>query len=137
MYERAGVIIIKEGKILLMHRKKHGEEYFVVPGGGVEVRESPEEAARREAKEETGLTAETLTKLWEYPDRDGRNHHYYLVTGFSGDVMLGGEEAFLHGPHNSYQLRWVPVADIPHLQILSPEVKRRLIEYFSGFDFRV
>jgi 8-oxo-dGTP diphosphatase len=54
---RAAALIIKEDKILLMHRKKEGREYWVFPGGSVEEGETPEEAVIREIMEELSLKA--------------------------------------------------------------------------------
>ena len=52
-----GVIIVKEGKILLGERlSPHGAGTWSLPGGHVEFGESFEDTARREAAEETGLT---------------------------------------------------------------------------------
>lgn len=52
---RASAIIIKKGKVLLMHRRKFGKEYWVFPGGGVEEGETSGDAAIREVKEETDM----------------------------------------------------------------------------------
>ena len=52
---RAAAIIIRDGKVLLFHRQKPGRDYYILPGGGVELEESFEEACIREVKEETGL----------------------------------------------------------------------------------
>ena len=55
MNQRVAAVIIKERKILLMHRIKDGREYFVFPGGGVEENESLESALVREIKEEFNI----------------------------------------------------------------------------------
>lgn len=53
---RVGVVIIDQNKILLvrMHRE-NSEDVYVLPGGGVEDKESIFDAAIRETKEETNL----------------------------------------------------------------------------------
>ncbi|MCY7217222.1 NUDIX hydrolase [Streptococcus cristatus] len=55
---RAGIIIYNPllDKILLIHRWKDGQEYFVIPGGTIEPEERALEAALREIKEEVDLT---------------------------------------------------------------------------------
>ena len=55
---RAGVIVYNPflDKILLIHRWKNGQEYFVIPGGTIELGEGPLEAALREMKEEVNLS---------------------------------------------------------------------------------
>ena len=40
---RASAIVIRDNKILLIHRKKEGREYWVFPGGGIEEGEKGEE----------------------------------------------------------------------------------------------
>ncbi len=47
MRVRAGVVVIRQGKLLLIHRHRMGDEYYVVPGGGVDPGETPEQTAQR------------------------------------------------------------------------------------------
>ncbi|MFP4229759.1 MAG: NUDIX hydrolase [Candidatus Nanohaloarchaea archaeon] len=54
----AGAFIIKDRKILFLKHKKYG--VWLQPGGHIEERETPDEAAKRETREETGLEVEIL-----------------------------------------------------------------------------
>ena len=56
MRKRAGVIIFckSQDKVLLIKRVKQDVKYWVVPGGGLAIDESFENAARREISEEIG-----------------------------------------------------------------------------------
>lgn len=69
------IIIETEGGIVLIDRKNppHG---WALPGGFVDYGESFEDAARREAREETGLIVTLTTQLHTYsdPNRDARQH---------------------------------------------------------------
>lgn len=69
------IIIETEGGIVLIERKNppYG---WAIPGGFVDYGESFEDAARREAKEETELTVELQRQLHTYsdPNRDARQH---------------------------------------------------------------
>src|SRR5512143_12009 len=51
-----GIIITREDKVLLGKRKgPHGAGTWSTPGGHLDFGETPEECARREAKEEVGM----------------------------------------------------------------------------------
>ena len=72
------VVPSEEGRILLIRRGSDPYEgYWALPGGFVEVGETTEDAAAREAKEETGLDVEIVRLIGVYsdPDRDPRGHN--------------------------------------------------------------
>jgi 8-oxo-dGTP pyrophosphatase MutT (NUDIX family) len=54
-----------EGKILIVGHRASRKRYWNFPGGKVEEDESPEEAARREVREETGLLLGDLSLVHE------------------------------------------------------------------------
>jgi ADP-ribose pyrophosphatase YjhB (NUDIX family) len=74
------IIELEEKGIVLIQRAK--EPFgWALPGGFVDYDESLEEAARREAREETSLAVELLGQLGAYsaPDRDPRHHTITVV----------------------------------------------------------
>ncbi|MDD2487136.1 MAG: NUDIX domain-containing protein [Candidatus Gracilibacteria bacterium] len=130
---RATLAIIKDNKILLIHRFKDNMEYFVFPGGSVESHETAEMAAIREAKEETNFDIIISKKLFEHKDEfDSRLHHVFLVTEFSGDMALGGPEAEKNCENNRYILEWHDIDQIPDMLIHSDSIKERILENFGG-----
>ncbi len=71
------IIIRSHGGVVLVRRKNEpfrGE--WAIPGGFVEYGETVEEAAAREALEETGIVVrlERLLGVYSAPDRDPRGH---------------------------------------------------------------
>lgn len=59
-----GVIVLKDGKVLLCERlASHGAGTYSIPGGHMEFGESFEDTARREVHEETGLTDIEVAEL--------------------------------------------------------------------------
>jgi 8-oxo-dGTP diphosphatase len=76
-------VIIEIGKrgIVLIKRKNlpHG---WALPGGFVDYGETLEEAARREAKEETGLEVELVRQLHTYSDPARDSRHHTITTVF-------------------------------------------------------
>ena len=88
----------EEGRVLLIRRGSDPYEgYWALPGGFVEVGETPEDAAAREAKEETGLDIEIVKLVGVYsdPDRDPRGHNVscaYLARS-AGDPRAASDAA--------------------------------------------
>lgn len=69
-------IIIKYRKGIILIKRKNPPEGWALPGGFVDYGESLEQAAIREAKEETGLNIKLIRQFHTYsdPDRDPRFH---------------------------------------------------------------
>ncbi|MEA1993295.1 MAG: NUDIX hydrolase [Euryarchaeota archaeon] len=70
-------IIIEEKEIYLIKRKNDPfKDQWALPGGFVEYGETVEEAAVREAEEETGMTTKIkkLIGVFSDPERDPRGH---------------------------------------------------------------
>jgi 8-oxo-dGTP diphosphatase len=89
------LILFDEGIVLIRRENPPYQGYYALPGGFVEVGETVEEAARREAKEETGLDIILLKLVGVYskPDRDPRGHVVsicYLAQG-RGDLLAGSD----------------------------------------------
>ncbi len=74
------VVIELKGGIVMIERK-NPPKGWALPGGFVDVGETVEHAAIREAKEETGLTVRGLKLLGVYsdPGRDRRGHTVSVV----------------------------------------------------------
>lgn len=75
------IIINNQNEILLEERADDG--FFDFPGGGIDLKETAEEAAARELKEETGLIANRLELFKVY---SGEITHYVY---FNGDEIYG------------------------------------------------
>ncbi|HOX61012.1 MAG TPA: NUDIX domain-containing protein [Candidatus Magasanikbacteria bacterium] len=115
---RAAGVITHDGKILLMKRKKLDREYFVIPGGTVDVGETLTETLKREILEETNLEI-TLTKQKPiHTFHRGRDEYYFFITEFTGEAELGGPEKNFSNPNNSYELVWINLHDIPKINLL-------------------
>ena len=116
------IIIELDGGIVLIERRNppHG---WALPGGFVDYGESFEQAAVREAKEETGLGVELVRQFHTYsdPDRDPRQHT-------ASTVFIARAEGTPAGADDALQ------AGIFHRDNLPPLVfdHARIIEdYFS------
>ena len=121
MSERAAAILIEGDKLLLIHRRKDGGEYHVLPGGSIESGETPEAACVREVEEETNLQVEIQKKIAILKNKD-RIEHYFQVVFRSGNIQLGGPEKERNSSQNSYTLRWVKVSDLDTILLLPKSI---------------
>ncbi len=112
------IIIETEGGIVLIERK-NPPFGWAIPGGFVDYGESFEDAARREAKEETGLTVTLQRQLHTYsdPNRDARQHTastVFIATASGQPVAADdAQKAEIFFEHNLPQLAF------DHAKILS------------------
>jgi 8-oxo-dGTP diphosphatase len=89
-------IIIRLGEKIVLIERKNEPKGWALPGGFVDYGESLEEAAIREAGEETGLELKDLRQFGAYsdPDRDPRQHNISFVFTAEGKGELrGGDDA--------------------------------------------
>lgn len=111
-YHVALVLLVDHsGAVLLQHRDGNttvSPDQWSLPGGHLEPGETPEEAARRELLEETGLTAGELHPVWTGPRpyEEGFPHtvtvHVFggTTTARQEDVVLGEGRAMVFVPRD-------------------------------------
>jgi ADP-ribose pyrophosphatase YjhB (NUDIX family) len=87
-------IIIEFGGGIVLIERRNFPTGWAIPGGFVEVGETLESAARREAKEETSLDVELLEQFYAYsdPKRDPRFHVVSVVFIAKGEGSLRGRD---------------------------------------------
>jgi 8-oxo-dGTP diphosphatase len=89
-------IIIRQGDSIVLIERKNAPLGWALPGGFVDYGESLEQAALREAEEETGLVLDNLRQFRAYsdPGRDPRQHNISLVfTASAEGSPAGGDDA--------------------------------------------
>ena len=118
------VLALRDGRVLVARRGENAEHLpgaWEFPGGKIEDGETPEEAARRELAEETGLVAARVepltTAVFDYPDRRLR-FHAYVATGFMGEPAVDGVREWGWKTFEELARLEMPPANVPIVRAL-------------------
>ncbi len=102
--------VLRRGEVLLVRRGDNA--LWDVPGGGADAGESPEQTARRELREETGLSVGALHSPGVFPHQhtypDG-NVVAWETHVFTAD-SAGGEP---RASDDAAEVRWWPLSALP------------------------
>ena len=115
-------ILIDCGRVLLTLRSVDPKKgMWCLPGGFIEWGEAPEDAARRELAEETGLAAERCGLVGIYSSIGGEDRHVlviaYRVPVWNGTPVAGDDAA---------DVRWFGLDELPELAF--PVHRRALMD---------
>lgn len=131
--EVAAVYIENEGQILLLHRqnnKSQGNKWGI-PGGKVEKKETPLQAAIRETKEETGIDIssqpiEILKTVYiEYSEKNHFIYHTFRT-------KLKADPSMVKINFNEHKgFTWVKPEDALKMDLLQDEDACIIKDYFS------
>jgi len=113
-----GAVIIREGKIALIKRgNEPAKGKWTIPGGLVELGESPEKAVIRETKEEVGLTVDNpkLVDVVSNVDLDekGKVKFHYVIIDYLVHEKSGTAEAAT----DAVELRWVAFGEVENYDL--------------------
>ena len=106
--EGCRAVIVQDGKILLTHELNSG--WWLMPGGGMEEGETPEDCVVREVEEETGYIVRPLRRflfMCEYYEEYRYSGYFFIceVTGM-GQMKLTDAEK-----RRGVQPEWIPLQD--------------------------
>ena len=117
---RAAGIVLRDGMLLVMFRRRDGREYCTFPGGMIEKDESPEEAVVREIKEETTIEATVERLCYELRQAEGspyRNmqEYFFLCAYDNGEPALAAdsiERRINDLDRNYFEPKWMKISDL-------------------------
>lgn len=143
MRKAARAIIIEDGKILVMHRNKHGSQYFTLVGGRADKDEMPLETLAREVREESGLEV-TSARLVYYEDHPAPYNEQFI---FLCEVAPHGEITVQEWSEegqmnrlgaNTHTLMWVELKAFNKLPFRTPQLQNSIVEGLKkGFPAEV
>lgn len=106
------VIIVRDGRVLLLKRKgAHGEGTWAPPGGHLEFGESFEECAIRETLEETGVVLSAIHFVAITNDVFEAEQKHYVTVWVEGTYASG--QATVAYPDKVQEVAWAPWHALP------------------------
>ena len=125
---RAGIILVSKGKVLLIRRQKTGKEYWTIPGGKIEEGESCFSAACREIFEELAISQENIHFIDSFDIVNmGRKETYFIgEIAYPIEVCIHGEELIRSNSDNIYTPEWIDIAIIKSIKLYPLEVKEKI-----------
>jgi 8-oxo-dGTP diphosphatase len=113
-----GAVIIRDGAIVLIKRgNEPSRGKWTIPGGLVELAESPEMAVVREAKEETGLDVDDpviidVVSNVDYDEQRKVKYHYVII-----DYLVHVKAGSAKAASDAMELHWVPFDEVEKLDL--------------------
>ncbi|MBP7145905.1 MAG: PD-(D/E)XK nuclease family protein [Acidobacteria bacterium] len=116
---KVAAAVIRRADTFLLCRRPEGTHlagHWEFPGGKLEPGETPEQALRRECREELGVELDRVCELWtirhDYGDREVELYFQ------SAELAAGSEPRALHAP----EIGWYRPAEMPALPILPADL---------------
>ncbi|MFE6667461.1 NUDIX hydrolase [Streptomyces sp. NPDC057697] len=115
---RCSTALFREETVLLLHRTFAGMDYWVLPGGTPQERESMAACARRELAEEAGISAEPVRVAFVLESMEPHRGPRTVDLVFTVTGSAHGQTPRAREPDTEPQ--FVPFRELPYLDLRPP-----------------
>ena len=125
------VLFNEKGEIALIGNKVN--DFFLLPGGGIEADESIIDGIRRECQEETGCEIEIQDALGVTEDFRSRDNKHCISFGYSAKVISCGVSNLTENEIDTgAYVRWIPLPEaIESLALQEEKVRAGEVRFYN------
>ena len=124
-------LVIRDGRMAAIKLRDENEEWFIMPGGGVEDEELLPGAVEREIAEELGIKVKCGELLFVVEGLHGEKFHRVDMV-FECEYVGRDENAALHADTNQVGVEWLDIASLNTLPLYPSRLRRQIMNYFEG-----
>ncbi|MBQ9947105.1 MAG: NUDIX domain-containing protein [Oscillospiraceae bacterium] len=132
----AKALIIIDGRMAAIRIRDNGEEWYIMPGGGLEAEETLCEAVCREVSEELGIAVECKELLFVVEGVHGESFHRIDLV-FACEYIDSIPNAELHGDTNQVGIGWLDIATLDKQPLYPSKLRRQIMNYYQGKPYKV
>ncbi len=110
---RAQCIVYRHNKLLMVKHRQNGQEWWCLPGGGVEAGETPAGAAIRELKEECCVKGVVIRQTSHLTYSSSDETYTFLVDIGDQVPHLGTDPEFQETGQILSDVKWMTLSEIP------------------------
>lgn len=126
-HQAVRAIVIKGDKLLVMKRNKFGQQYYTLPGGGINLGEGAEAALRRELQEEASVQLGAVRHVFTEDAGDPYGVQYVFLAEYRGGepaLAPDSDEAEINKlGQNLYEPQWLPLNQLADSNFLSASLQ--------------
>jgi 8-oxo-dGTP diphosphatase len=127
-----GAVVFKDGRVLLVKRgRPPAKGLWAIPGGGIELGETLQQAAEREIKEETGIVIRAGEPILTFDmverDPQDRVRFHYVIVDLAAEYVSGEPQP----GDDAADARWISARELDNLALSAKT--RKLLKTRFGF----
>lgn len=132
--ERVSSIIIRNRKILLIHRVFEDTDYWNFPGGVIDKEDTVEETAKRELYSNTHLEIQSCNKIFEDYDNWSNCTNHFTVCEVTSPETFSSKIIKQDSKDVSFfeEAEWVELDQISKIKIVPATAKSKLLDFISS-----